>query len=405
MIRRQLPAYSPLRLGHLTRAALGTMHSPDRLRAELESYLSRRFGANEVVLTGSGTQALQAALSIAGSLSPWAGRPVALPAYSCYDVVTAAVGAAVPVLFYDVDPLRLAPSRESVAHAVRSGVGTFVAANLYGFPIDWSWLRQVAKDNRILLVEDAAQGIGSRWEGREGGSFGDLTVLSFGRGKGWTGGGGGALLWRLDHAGSTSVRATVRGNPSGTRASLRTALVSVAQWGLGRPSVYRVPTSLPWLALGETRYKDPSPLCEMNGFAAAATLAHKALAEAEIEGRKQRAARLRQLWPDASSANDVSPCEPLSGGESGYLRFPVLAAPSEAEQMARNGRDLGIGRGYPKSLVQLPAAQGILAEGQAPTPGAEELASSLVTLPTHSMLSEADLARCVEFVSGSPWVA
>ena len=44
-------------------------------------------------------------------------------------------------------------------------------------------------------AEDAAQEAGATLHGRRLGSFGDLSVLSFGRGKGVTGGGGGALLY------------------------------------------------------------------------------------------------------------------------------------------------------------------------------------------------------------------
>ena len=55
-------------------------------------------------------------------------------------------------------------------------------------------IAEIAERHGLAVVEDAAQGLGATWRGRPLGSFGDVSVLSFGRGKGWTGGVGGALL-------------------------------------------------------------------------------------------------------------------------------------------------------------------------------------------------------------------
>jgi hypothetical protein len=218
-------------------------------------------------------------------------RPVALPAYSCYDVATAAVGAEVPLRFYDLDPGSLAPDSASFRRVLASGAGAVVVANLYGFPVDWDLVRDACEDEGVTLIEDAAQGLGSSWRGREGGTFGDLTVLSFGRGKGWTGGGGGALLvreGRWNEAEGTEQSLS----PPGRLAGVRAAALALAQWGLGRPALYALPTALPGLALGETVYRPPSPRKAISAYQAAQALATAQAARHEVSARRERTRRL-----------------------------------------------------------------------------------------------------------------
>ncbi|MDH5761183.1 MAG: DegT/DnrJ/EryC1/StrS family aminotransferase, partial [Gemmatimonadota bacterium] len=171
MIRHQLPGYSPLTLGGIMVAAARGVAAGRAVGFELEAYLSERFRGEEVVLTGSGTQALQLALGYGFMEGPGAGRPVALPAYACFDLVTAAVGAGVPVVFYDVDPAHLGPDADSFRRVIADGAGTVVVGNLYGFPLDWDWIRGECGREGVLVVEDAAQGVGSEWKGRAGGTF------------------------------------------------------------------------------------------------------------------------------------------------------------------------------------------------------------------------------------------
>jgi dTDP-4-amino-4,6-dideoxygalactose transaminase len=193
MIRHQLPVYSPLPLGALMRALGGRFQGGDDPLATLSELLAEERGAKRVILYGSGTQALQVALRVAVDS---VGGEVALPAYSCFDVATAAVGAQVRVRLYDLEPRTLGPDLASLEAALQAGARVVVAGPLYGIPLDWGPVQEIVRRYGAVLVEDAAQAHGCRNGVREAGMTGDLSVLSFGRGKGWTGGAGGALLVR-----------------------------------------------------------------------------------------------------------------------------------------------------------------------------------------------------------------
>jgi dTDP-4-amino-4,6-dideoxygalactose transaminase len=371
-VRHQLAAYSPLTAGAAGAALLDAAGRVDP-RDALAERLRARFGARHVALCASGTHALQCAL---------AGRaPVALPAYACYDLATAAVGAGVCVALYDVDPLHLAPDPASLERVLAAGARTVVVAPLYGIPVDWAALERLASAYGARLIEDAAQGHGASWRGRALGSLGETSILSFGRGKGWTGGGGGALLSRDPHADGPA------GAP-GVRAEAVAAAAVAAQWALGRPWLYGIPMSVPSLGLGRTVYHDPTPVRPMRRAAAALAARTEAPADAEAAHRRASAAGMLASLP-AALAIQVSP-----DASPGYLRLP-LRIPGGIGALRDPGRArrLGAAPGYPTPLSDLPALQGRLTGPERRWPGAASLARDLVTFPTHSRVTPADRAE------------
>ena len=154
--------------------------------AWLTKTIRMHFGARGVLLTDSGTSALVLALRLAGEHSSHA--PVALPAFGCYDLATAVDGAGATVLLYDVDPSTLAPEPGSLRTVMAERLTALVVVHLYGIPIDIAGLRIAQSSPDVLLIEDVAQGFGTRLHGQPVGTFGSMAVLSFGRGKGLAGG-------------------------------------------------------------------------------------------------------------------------------------------------------------------------------------------------------------------------
>jgi len=383
--RRQLPAYSPLPLRAVGAGAAGLVAGAAAARVRVAEELRRSYGGAEVVLTDSGTSALTCA--IRGSAAGRPDAPVALPAYACYDVATAADGAGFPVLLYDVDPATLAPDLASLGRALGGGVRAVVLVHLYGVPVDPEPVRAAARAAGAVLIEDAAQGAGASFGGRPLGSFGDLAVLSFGRGKGNTGGRGGALL-----ANGERGRALLAG--SGTAdlvpgGGLKELVQLKAQWLLGRPSLYALPSALPFLRLGETVYHAPTPAGAMSAVAARALAVTLPLGEAEAEIRRANAGRLL-----ARRGPGVTPVRVPAGGVAGYLRLPFVAGDAARAAGASSGaRALGIMPGYPQALCDLPGFAARVVNRRDPFAGARTLAERLVTLPTHGLLSDADLDR------------
>jgi len=381
--RRQLPAYSPLPLRAVLAGAMGLATGGEEARRSVAATLKRHFGARDVLLTDSGTGALT--LAIRACLAGKTGATLALPAYGCYDLATAADGADVPVVLYDLDPATLSPDIESLQRALTHDVGAVVLVHLYGIPADPEPIRVAMAGTGAVLIEDAAQGAGASIGGRPLGSFGDLSVLSFGRGKGTTAGCGGALLARDARAAALLACAGADLLPS--RRGVREVVHLKAQWLLARPSLYAVPASLPFLRLGETIYRRPSRVRGLSAVAARTLAVTWALGDREAAVRRAHAARLL-----AKQATGLAPVRIPEGGDAGYLRLPFVASPEARVAAGRSeARALGIMPGYPQALCDLDGfGERVLNRDEA-FPGSRLLAQRLITLPTHRLLKEGDV--------------
>jgi len=384
-LRRQLPVYSPVRLVSLFAGALGGLGAGSPRRA-LKQRLTAHFGTRDHLLVDSGTSALR--LAIEGALEARGGDTVALPAYCCYDVATAAVGAGARIRLYDIEPETLGPDWDSLADVLSAGVDAVVVVHLYGIPVDMARVAGMAASSAAIMIEDAAQGIGGEIGGRPLGSIGSLGILSFGRGKGLTGGGGGALLANdeVGRAVLAAIREKLPAGHSGWGGLVRLA----AQWLFGRPSLYGVPASLPWLGLGETSYKEPwNPRGIALGHAAA-LLSNWDASFVEAEVRKRKAREVTTLIRDG---------EPIGTLQvRGNLRLPVLLptdcrSSATMETLARSG----VVAGYPAALDSISDVERRLA-GSAPCPIADRLARDLMTVPVHSLSNPKNLETLIATV-------
>ena len=342
----------------------------------------------DALLTDSGTGALTLALTACLRERP---GPVALPAYACYDLATALVGAGGRCVFYDLDPATLAPAPESLAQAVEAGAGVVVIVHLYGFPVDIAALRLPP---RVLVVDDAAQGLGATLRGRYLGAGGALGVLSFGRGKGMTAGSGGALLAPGEPG--VSLLKAVQGTVQPPIRGLAPFVALKAQWLLGRPGAYGFAARMPFLHLGETRYHEPAPVRELSAAGAAVLAVTSRLADADTERRRAVA---RRLIASLGAEGRFTPVRAAPDAEPGYLRLPVLHA-LEARRAVLAAAPLGVQPGYPAPLPDLPALRDRSVNRTEEFPGARILAARACTLPTHRFLGERDLRRLEAWLRG-----
>jgi len=397
-LRHQLAVFSPITPGAIVAASVSAVGLGQDARPRVRDELMRLFHADECLLCDSGTHALQLAIQLARQ-SVGAEATVALPAFSCYDVATAAIGAGGPVALYDLNPASLAPDIESLQRRLTEGARIIVVAPLYGVPVDWDALRHHTDPFGAILIEDAAQGHGASWKGRPLGTLGSVTTMSFGRGKGWTSGGGGAVLLRGMSADITAQP------PSGLLRELSTVAGLLIQATLGRPGVYGIPRSIPALHLGETTYVEPTSPRTMTRAAGAALLRTR---DASLEEARVRAANAAMLLAGIEENDRIRTIAIPEGALPGYLRLPlritggmdafnapVLSSrlPSSAAKGAKRGIcTLGIAASYPTTLADLAPLGRQLVGKAGEYPGARTLARDLVTLPTHSLVSDLERA-------------
>jgi dTDP-4-amino-4,6-dideoxygalactose transaminase len=288
-----------------------------------------------------------------------------------------------------LDPRTLAPDLTQLHDALRQGASAVVVVHLYGHPVDLSGVKRLAAERGALVIEDAAQAAGAELDDRSVGTQCSLAVLSFGRGKGLTGGSGGALLAH-DDAGARVVEG-VRGLLGAPRRGWPELLTIAAQLILERPRLYALPAALPFLHLGETVYRAPRPLRRPSRVSSPVVGATWHLAEREAEMRRHNAERLLSAlrWQPGFETISTPP-----RARPGYLRLPVLASPAARRSaMEPAARRLGVMPGYPQPLCDLERFRQRCLNRDAAFPGSRVLAARLCTLPTHGRLRLGDLER------------
>jgi perosamine synthetase len=369
------PAHSALPLRSVfagTLALIGGDSTP-----ELSAALERRFVGRRALLTDAGTSALR--LAIEAACRDKSSRSVALPAWACFDVLSAALGAEVQPLFYDIDPTTLLPDAESISAVANAKPAAIVVVHPFGIAADVPELRRSLGDS-IAIIEDAAQAWGSQHASRWLGGDGDFGVLSFGRGKGLTGGSGGALLQRDPVARSLP---SLRGARDVFAMAVLTALTP--------PSLYALPARLPFLKLGETQYKPPRDAAGISQAAAAAVLAGLAAGDAASAARAIRASTLRALVEQLGGLHNITVS---ANAAPGWLRLPILAPDvATRDAMVASGRELGVAASYPRTLPSLARELGVAHRVLRGEQGAIAVAERLFTVPTHSRSSRGDALR------------
>ena len=379
MPRKQLPVHSPVTAGSVAAAFIASATGGERARTRVLELVRAEYGPRDLLLLDSGTSALMLALRAVCREAGTAGRAplVALPAYGCFDLATAAVGANARVVLYDLDPATLGPDWPSLERALAHRPAAVVVAHLYGVPVDVARVARLAAAIDAVVIDDAAQGVGASIAGRPLGSFGSLGILSFGRGKGRTGGGGGALLAN-DERGA-DLLARVRGEVAAPERGLRAAVMLKAQWLLGRPSLYWIPASLPFLGLGETPYRAPHPALSMAAASLGALAATWDESTREIVHRREAAA----AWRRSTMVQGWSiPESDATAAVRGELRLAVVLPPDQHSSNVAARLGGGVMPGYPVTLAHLPALADRLQHPE-PMPGADALTQRLVTLPCH----------------------
>jgi len=133
----------------------------------------------EAVGCASGTDALWLALAAAG-IGP--GDHVITSPFSFFASASSIVRAGATPCFADVDPetLNLDPARvRRKLQTADSRMRAIMPVHLYGQCADMEALNRVAEEHKLILIEDAAQAVGSKWDDKTAGSLSRAAAFSF----------------------------------------------------------------------------------------------------------------------------------------------------------------------------------------------------------------------------------
>ncbi len=157
------------------------------------AWLEERFDVQKVLLTTSGTTALEMAALLCG-IEP--GDEVILPSFTFSSTATAFVLAGAKLVFVDVRPDTMNIDETKIEAAITGKTRAICVMHYAGVACEMNTIMDIAARHGLKVVEDAAQGVMSTYKGRALGTIGDFGCYSFHETKNYSMGEGGALLIR-----------------------------------------------------------------------------------------------------------------------------------------------------------------------------------------------------------------
>lgn len=316
----------------------------------LEHELATYLGARHVIALSSGTDALLVALM---GLGVGPGDEVAVPVYSFFATAGAVSRLGARPVFVDIEPAwkNIDPAALARALERHKKVKAVIPVHLFGAPADMAGLRKVLEPRGIPMIEDAAQAIGTRTEGRMAGTFGLAGAFSTFPSKNLGGPGDGGFLSTNDADFAHRIR------------QLRNH---------GQSNAYR--------------HERIGGNFRMDALQAAILRVKLRHLEEFTNRRRENANRYRMLFANAGLGEDVAVPQDV-GDRHTYHQFVLHLAPEQRDAVRAALTQQGIGCAvyYPLPFHLQPCWQGLgYREGDFPV--AEAAAKSNLALPIYPEL-------------------
>ena len=394
--RTLAPVGYPVAAGDLLRAVAAGGHGRRDREAVLQGELAREFRVRTALAVSSGKAALTLILTALARLT--GRKKVIIPAYTCYSVPSAIVKADLDVVLCDLAEGSFDYDYARLGQMLHSDVLCVLSVHLFGIPSDTARLKQTCRGTGIFVVEDAAQAFGGISQGAKLGTVGDVGIFSLGRGKNVTCGSGGVILTDSE-AIAAALDDVTRDLRTATPADDFVTFVTLMFLSVFiQPRFYWLPAGLPFLRLGETIFHEDFPVRWLSDFQARLLRGWRqqlaALDAVRRENSEYYASHLH-----TADGRGLQPLRVPLG--TACLRFPVLLRePGDKRRLfEQGGAALGMSPMYPATVAAIPQLTGRLRETSFPR--AEAVAASLVTLPTHPLVTEVDRARICALLNDS----
>ncbi len=169
----------------------GWISSRGKFVQRFEQSFSEYLGVPYCASVCNGTAALQTAL---GALGIGTGDEVIVPTFTYIASVSTIVGAGATPVLVDCLPDTWQMDPQSVQFKLTPRTKAIVVVHLYGGVCMMERIMDIASENGLFVIEDCAEAMGARLNGRLTGTFGDVSTFSFYGNKTITTGEGGMVV-------------------------------------------------------------------------------------------------------------------------------------------------------------------------------------------------------------------
>jgi dTDP-4-amino-4,6-dideoxygalactose transaminase len=327
---------------------------------ELEAEVAAFIGCDFAISCASGSDALLLALM---ALEVDSGDEIITTPFTFVATAGSIARLKAKPVFVDIDPETYNLDAKALDSAITSRTRAIMPVHLFGLSADMGAITEVARAHNVPVIEDAAQSIGAKFQGRSVGTIGAFGCFSFFPSKNLGGAGDGGLITTNDPG--FADRLTVL-RDHGSRKKYHYDL-------LGMNS--RLDTLQAAILLVKLKYLD-----------------------AATQARRRNADRYRRLFKQAGLEQAIAlPVQP-EGLEHVYNQFVIRT--SKRDQLREHLRDCGIPTEiyYPSPLHLQPAFAG-LGYMQGAFPHAEDASRRVLALPVFPQMTEEQQETVVEAIA------
>ncbi|MGX7927496.1 DegT/DnrJ/EryC1/StrS family aminotransferase [Tsuneonella sp. HG094] len=319
--------------------------------AELEAALARYSGASHCISCANGTDALQIALMALG-VEP--GDEVVTPSFSYIATAEAAAVLGARPVFVDIDPETYALDAAQLSAALTSRTKAIIPVSLYGQCADYDAINAIAADAGVPVIEDAAQSFGARYHDHRSGNLTTIACTSFFPSKPLGCYGDGGAIFTSDDELAVRLRQIARHGQDRRYHHIRVGVNS-----------------------------------RLDTLQAAILLPKLAILDDELAARE----RVAQAYSAKLNARGVTGTPTvLQHNVSAWAQYTVRVEQRGRVQQVLQAAGVPTTVHYPLPLAKQPA----VADPAAHLPQSDEAARTVLSLPMHPYLSEADIDTVVD---------
>ncbi|MBP9815345.1 MAG: DegT/DnrJ/EryC1/StrS aminotransferase family protein [Candidatus Levybacteria bacterium] len=331
-----------------------------------------------MTLTHKGRDAIGIALREL-NLSP--KSKVAVTGFTCIAVIDSVEKQNLTVHYLDIDEKTLNFTDEELEKAIKKEkIKAVIVQNTLGFPCDIVKIQNICKKHQIALIEDLAHSIGSIYKnGKEAGTIGDFTVLSFSQDKVVDSVSGGAVIAKNKNIKNVEKKES-------TENALE-KLYPLITWIIRKTYPVKIGALLHYTSKKLKLLSDPmknSSSSQLTSWHASLILyGFKSLTET-LSHKRKIANIYAQSLPEHIQSKEIS--ELISIGAN--LRFPIFTENRDALIRYLQTKGVYISDTWYDAPVAPKKYLGLARYPKDTCPNAQRVAEKIMNLPTHVNMSE-----------------
>lgn len=332
---------------------------------------------------------------------------VILPGFTCIVVPNAIIYLGARPVYVDINPETFNIDSQKIEEKITQRTRAIIAQHTFGIPADIDKIVEIAKKNKLYVIEDSCHAIGSKYAGTEVGTFGDASFFSSQWSKPITTGLGG---WAIVN--NQILKAKMESiyqefiNPS-YKETLLLRFQYFAYSKIFKPSLfwfsqntYRRLSRL-GIALGSSSHDELE--CKMpEGYKKKMSQWQRNLHEKKlteiiqiIDHRKW----ITSLYESLLGKRDIKTVKLPEDYEPIFLRYPILVKNKRKLLDGAKKKNIEIGDWFLSPVHPNLTEWERAGYRKGMCPSAEEVCEHIINLPTHQKIGEKEVDRIVEFIA------